>query len=50
MLTCGGPLSGEPSNLYEAEGWRRTEPLELRLGPDMILDPWVYVSPALDDG
>lgn len=36
--------------LYEAEGWSRAGELHLPLGPDTVLDLWVYVSPEPPDG
>ena len=44
VLDVGQTLNA-PVALYESEGWERLGALELRLGPDVVLDLWVYLGP-----
>jgi GNAT superfamily N-acetyltransferase len=48
VLDVGQALSA-PVALYESDGWSRVGALHLPLGPDTVLDLWVYVSPEPPD-
>jgi GNAT superfamily N-acetyltransferase len=44
VLDVGQTLTA-PVALYESEGWRRVDALQLDLGHGVVLDLWVYISP-----
>lgn len=46
VLDVGKELTA-PVALYESEGWTRAEELHLTLREGVVLDLWVYLSPAV---